>query len=232
METLPSRIWPITQSLPDLAPASIASTSKPVGVRLTDTSSESDGIPAATRAERSFSLSGISVPVTDARSADSTVAWSRTVADDRVDDEFGLADGVGDAGEELPGPSAEAAPEATWLAPAWQAETVRRAARAAIHAETALARRPHFLTCRSSHITETFCHGSLGHPPAGSGCTVAAGRNATGVTLVLSSWRRSCKAAQAAALSVSGTCGSSSPVPGSTKTACPSSSSARTTSPS
>lgn len=51
----------------------MASTSRPVGVRLTDTSIFSWGIPADTNAARSASLSGLGLPATRFLSVDSTV---------------------------------------------------------------------------------------------------------------------------------------------------------------
>src|SRR3712207_191296 len=63
----------MTQDLPDNAAASMASTSRPVGVRLTETSIFASGMPADTRAALSDSRSGLGLPATRFFSVDSTV---------------------------------------------------------------------------------------------------------------------------------------------------------------
>ncbi|MEV7662147.1 hypothetical protein [Paenarthrobacter sp. NPDC089316] len=60
------------QDFPDRAAASMASTSKPVGVRLTETSIFSWGIPADANAARRACLSGLGLPATRVFSVDST----------------------------------------------------------------------------------------------------------------------------------------------------------------
>lgn len=64
----------MTQLSPDRAAASMASTSSPVGVRLTETSMAALGMPADTKAARSASRSGLGLVATNDFNVDSKAA--------------------------------------------------------------------------------------------------------------------------------------------------------------
>gem|GEM_PF-5220567 len=87
------------QLSPLRAAASIASTSRPVGVRLAETSTLSCGMPAETSAARNASLSGLGLPATKVFNVDSTTDVVAATAGSTV--AVGWALGRGE--EEAPG---------------------------------------------------------------------------------------------------------------------------------
>ncbi len=85
----------MTQLSPVNAAASRASTSRPVGVRLTETSTLAFGIPAETKAERSASWSGLGLPATRFFNVVSTVAEVATTAGSTAAVACAVAEGGG-----------------------------------------------------------------------------------------------------------------------------------------
>jgi hypothetical protein len=85
------------QLSPVRAAASMASTSSPVGVRLTDTSTLSLGMPADTKAALNVSLSGLGFPATRFFNVDSTVEVVAATAGSTVAVTCGLAEGEDEA---------------------------------------------------------------------------------------------------------------------------------------